>query len=124
MKQLIFSALFCLCLGSILHAQQNLPVKFKTTVYSFGKIKQGVPATTQFTFINTSSKPMVVEVATAECGCTSPEYPKKPVMKNEEGAITVTYNAAALGHFEKSVTVKFANIAEPIVLKIEGEVVK
>jgi hypothetical protein len=67
---------------------------------------------------------MVVEVATAECGCTSPEYPKKPVMKNEEGAITVTYNAAALGHFEKSVTVKFANIAEPIVLKIEGEVVK
>ncbi len=97
-------------------------VKFNTTKHNFGKIKKGTPVTTIFSFLNTGSKPLVVEIATAECGCTTPEYPKQPIAKGKEGKIKVTYNAALSGVFNKKVTVKFANIDEPTILSIEGEV--
>jgi hypothetical protein len=97
-------------------------LKFATTKHTFGKIKQNIPATFVFTFNNTGSKPLVVEVATAECGCTTPSYPKEPIAKGKQGSIKVTYNAAAPGLFSKKVTVKFANIDEPTILTIEGEV--
>jgi len=101
---------------------QESPVKFAETKHSFGKIKQGVPVTTEFTFTNTSGKPAIIEVATAECGCTTPDYPKTPILKDKASSIKVTYNAEAEGHFEKKVTVKFAKIAQPIILTIEGDV--
>lgn len=100
------------------------PADFKITKYSFGKIPQSKPVTTAFTFTNISDKPLVIEVATAECGCTTPDYPKTPILKGKTGIIKVTYNAANLGSFTKNVTVKFANIASPIILTIEGEVVQ
>ena len=38
--------------------------------------------------------------------------------------IRTTYNAANPGNFTKTVTVKIADVAEPIVLTIDGEVIK
>ncbi len=105
-------------------AKAQAPVTFKTITHSFGKIPQGKPVTTNFVFTNTSDKPLVIEVATAGCGCTTPEYPKTPILKGKSGTIKVTYNAASEGEFKKDVTVKFANIAEPVILTIDGEVVK
>ncbi len=96
--------------------------KFKTVTYSFGKIKQNVPATTNFTFTNVGAKPLIVEDAVAECGCTTPEYPKTPILNGKTATIKVTYNAATPGKFTKRVTVKFANIAQPVILTIDGEV--
>jgi hypothetical protein len=101
---------------------QDVPAKFTEMKHSFGKIKQGVPVTTEFKFTNTSGKPLIIEVATAECGCTTPEYPKTPVMAGKESTIRVTYNAANEGHFEKKVTVKFAKFAQPVILEIDGDV--
>jgi hypothetical protein len=101
---------------------QDAPVKFQELKHSFGKIKKGVPVTTEFKFTNTSSKPLIIEVATAECGCTTPEYPKTPVMAGKESSIKVTYNAESEGHFEKKVTVKFAKYPQPVILAIDGDV--
>ena len=122
MKKLLIAAL--LITSTIAFAADAPPVQFKNLKYSFGKIKQGTPVTTTFDFTNTSGKPVVIELATAECGCTTPDYPKTPILKGKSAAIKVTYNAANAGHFEKKVTVKLANIAEPIVLQIEGDVVE
>ena len=114
------------CLTALLfftaNAQVDSAVTFKTTNYSFGKIKQGKPVTTDFTFSNKSDKSLIIETATAECGCTTPDYPKTPILKGKDGVIKVTYNAENPGKFTKKVTVKFANIAEPVVLTIDGEV--
>lgn len=106
--------------SSTLFAQTDVP--FNKTEYNFGKIKQHVPATTVFTYTNNSSKPLVIEVATAECGCTTPEYSKEPITKGKTSTIKVTYNAENPGAFSKKVTVKFANIAIPTILTIKGEV--
>jgi hypothetical protein len=118
----IFLVAFLL-MSLVSFSQTASPVEFKTTKHSFGNIKQGVPVTTEFAFTNISAKPAIVEVATAECGCTSPEYPKEPIMKGKTSVIKVTFNAANPGHFEKNVTVKFANVSQPVTLKIDGDVV-
>ena len=114
--------LFTLCLMITLNAFSQNELKFNEPVHKFGKIKQNVPASYTFTFTNNGNKPAVIEFATAECGCTTPEYSKEPIAKGASSQIKVTYNAGALGVFKKKVTVKFANVAEPVVLTIEGEV--
>lgn len=118
MKQLLL-AVFLLA-GTVCFAQS--PVEFTTVKHDFGKIKKGVPATYVFHFKNIGTKPVVIEVATAECGCTTPEYPKSPIAKGKTGEIKVTYNAALSGAFTKRVNVKLAGVNEPIVLTIEGVV--
>lgn len=114
------------CLAALLFltasAQTDSVAKFKSTTHSFGKIKQHVPATTEFRFTNTGNKPLIIETAVAECGCTTPEYPKTPLTKDKSASIKVTYNAENPGKFTKRVTVKFANIKEPVILTIDGEV--
>lgn len=119
MKKLLF--LFAM-ISTVSVFAQKPDVTFNETKHSFGKIKQNVPATFVFKFTNNESKPAIVEVATAECGCTTPVYDVKPIAKGKTSEIKVTYNAANLGTFTKKVTVKFANKPEPVVLTIEGEV--
>lgn len=102
----------------------NNTVSFNKTKHSFGKIKQGVPKSFTFTLKNNGSKPLIIENATAQCGCTTPEYSKSPVLKGKSSPIKVTYNAANPGVFTKTVTVKFLGISNPTILTIEGEVLK
>ena len=101
---------------------QTPSLEFKDSKHSFGKIKQHTPVTFVFGFKNVAAKPMVIESATAECGCTTPVYPKGVIAKGASNSIKVTYNAEAMGAFTKRVTVKLANVAEPIILTIDGEV--
>ncbi len=97
-------------------------LSFKESKHSFGKIKQGTPVTYAFTFKNATAAPVVIESATAQCGCTTPKYPTAPVAKGGSDKIEVTYNAASVGSFTKQVTVRVAKNPEPIILTIEGEV--
>ncbi len=98
-------------------------VGFNKLKYSFGKIKQNVPVSYTFQLKNNGSKPLIIEQATAQCGCTTPEYSKKPILKNKTSPLKITFNAANPGPFTKTVTVKFLNIPEPSILTIEGEVI-
>jgi len=122
MKKLLAALAFVVAVP--VFAQTTAPAEFKETKHSFGKIPQNKPVTTEFSFTNTTDKPIVIESAVAGCGCTKPEYPETPITKGKKGIIKVTYNAANPGAFTKNVTVKFAGVAEPIVLTIEGEVLK
>lgn len=96
---------------------------FAEKTFNFGKIKQNVPATHVFNFKNNGSKPLIIEKAEAQCGCTKPEYPVEPIFKGKSAEIKVTYNAAALGAFTKKVTVTIANDPNPVELLIQGEVI-
>jgi len=97
-------------------------IKFKEQTHKFGKIKKGVPASYTFSYTNTSAKPVVIEFAQADCGCTEPVYSKAPLPKGQSATIKVTYNAAISGIFKKTVNVKFAHSTQPYILTVEGEV--
>lgn len=122
MKKIVFFICF-VCAGLVAMAQDEV-AKFKDTKHSFGNVKLNQPASAKFTFTNISNKPLIIETATASCGCTTPAYPKKPILPGKTAEIGATYNAANVGHFDKSVTVKFAGIDKPVVLIITGDVVK
>jgi hypothetical protein len=104
-------------------AQTKPDISFAGTTHSFGKIKQNKPVTYVFTFTNHMSKPAVIEFVNADCGCTTPEYSKDPILKGKSSTIKVTYNAATLGTFKKNVNIKFVHAQLPFVLTIDGEVV-
>ena len=101
---------------------QSTDVTFKETTHAFGKIKQHVPATYVFNFTNTSTKNIIVEFASAECGCTTPVWTQGAILKGKTGEVKVTYNAENAGTFSKKVTVKFVNNPTPVVLTISGDV--
>lgn len=97
-------------------------IKFKELTHDFGKIKQGTPVTFDFQFSNISSQPIVIEYASASCGCTTPTWPQAAVAKSKADKVTAGFNASAPGPFNKSITVKLAGIEIPQTLTITGEV--
>lgn len=83
-------------------------IAFRETTYNFGTVpeKKG-KVSHEFTFTNTGDKPLVIVDATAECGCTMPEYPQAPIPPGKTGVVKVTYNPLGRpGGFTKKVTVK------------------
>lgn len=122
MKKLFFFA-FALVAGLSVMAQQNPDQLIKIAEkHDFGKIKQGVPVTTVFEIKNISNQPVVIESATAGCGCTTPEVTKEPIAPGATAKLKVGYNAAAMGHFDKPVTIKLAGVNEAKQIMISGEV--
>ncbi len=126
MKRLMLMMLM-VCASVLTYAQTNVKadavVKFKELRHNFGKIKQGVPVTHDFEFTNVSGQPVIIETATASCGCTTPTWPQAPVMKEKAAIIKAGFNAAAPGPFEKTVYVKVKGIDAPLELRIAGEVI-
>lgn len=98
-------------------------IKFKELKYDFGKIKQGTPVTHDFAFTNISGAPVIIENATASCGCTTPKWPQAPVAKGAANTITAGFNAAAAGPFNKEVYVRVKGADVPVTITITGEVV-
>ncbi len=126
MKKL-FLALFIFGISSAVFAQSDAKkadevVKFKEMKHDFGKIKQGVPVTYDFVFTNVGETPVIIENASASCGCTTPTWPQQPIMKGKSDKIKAGFNAAAPGVFEKGIFVKVKGYDYPIEIKITGEV--
>lgn len=97
---------------------------WESAIHDFGKIKQGVPVTHEFTFTNTGKTPLVITNVQASCGCTTPAWSKDPIAPGAQGFIKATYNAASMGGFNKTVTV-MANVEGGFKqLSIKGEVVQ
>jgi len=99
-------------------------ITFDKTIHKFGTFSESSPKVScVFTYTNTGDKPLVINQATAACGCTVPEYTKAPVKPGEKGEIKVTYNGAGKfpGHFKKSITVRTNGKVEMTRLYIEGD---
>lgn len=102
-------------------------IKFAETVWDFGTIRNDRPAVHDFEFTNDGTGNIVIVECTAECGCTRPEWPEKPVAPGKKGKIKVSYNPVGRpGSFEKTVTVKYKASAkgrtQKVRLKIRGTV--
>jgi hypothetical protein len=97
-------------------------VKFKELTYDFGKIKQGSPVTHDFVFTNISNSPVIIESAVPSCGCTTPVKPEGAIPQGKDNKIQAGFNAANVGPFNKSITIKVAGVDLPLTLKITGEV--
>ena len=90
--------------------------------FDFGKIPQGTPVTHVFTIKNTSGAAYKLSNVQASCGCTTPVWDsEKSIAPNKSDIITVGYNAAAPGVFNKPVTITYGD-NQTKVIYIKGEV--
>jgi hypothetical protein len=85
----------------------SLPdIKFGEETHDFGRITQGEKVAYAFKFKNTGSANLIISSAHGSCGCTIPDYPKKPILPGEEGVINVVFaSEGKSGVVEKSVTI-------------------
>ena len=122
MKRFLFAAL--LLSSTSLFAQKKADdiAKLNVTTYDFGKVKQNVPPTATIVVTNIGTEPLIIEQATPSCGCTVSDYTKAPIAPGKTGTITATYNAAAVGPINKTLTVKFAGADDVKFVKLTGEV--
>jgi hypothetical protein len=116
----VLAVLFCLV--SVSYAQKGV-MKFKEETHNFGKIAKDVPVTHKFVFTNTGSEPIIISKVNASCGCTTPSFSKTPVLPGKTGHIEASFNAQAMGVFNKSITVISNGETPTLTLFIKGEVV-
>lgn len=88
------------------NANSDLPeIKFEEETYDFGRISQGEKVTHAFKFKNTGNANLIISSANGSCGCTVPEYPKKPILPGEEAVVNVVFSSEGKsGMVEKTVT--------------------
>jgi hypothetical protein len=122
MKKLLLVALLFSSANLFAQKKADDIAKFSTETYDFGKVKQNTPPTATITVTNIGTEPLIIEQASPSCGCTVSDYTKAPIAPGKTGTITATYNAAAVGPINKSLTVKFAGADDPKFIKLTGEV--
>jgi hypothetical protein len=107
----------------ILPAAGNLiKVTWEKETHDFGEIPQGKPVSAEFAFTNAGDAPLLIADVATTCGCTASDYSKEPIAPGKSSKIKVTYNAANMGVFTKSITVNFSNAEAKKVLMIKGTV--
>ena len=122
MKKLLLVTLLFSSVNLFAQKKADDIAKLNTDNYDFGKVKQNTPPTATITVTNIGSEPLIIEQATPSCGCTVSDYTKAPIAPGKTGTITATYNAAAVGPINKTLTVKFAGADDVKFVKLTGEV--
>lgn len=123
MKKVLLMSLMLMLPLMYASAQKEAEIKFEKTTYDFGTFSESTPVQKcTFTFTNVGEAPLIIHQAIASCGCTVPQYTKKPIAPGEKGTLSVTYNGKGRfpGHFKKSITIRTNGKPEMLRLYIEG----
>lgn len=108
------------------YAQYNVvkDVNFDHIVWDFGKINEddGVVSHT-FRFVYKGNDWFLIKKVSTSCGCTTFEYPDKPLFNEQEGNIKVSFDPNGRpGVFKKKISIYGFNDEEIIYLYITGTV--
>ena len=98
-------------------------VRLDRTIHDFGDIMvSDGPVTAIFKAENVSSAPMVIYNVVSSCGCTDVEWTRQPLKPGETGSIKATYKNDEGGYpFDKTLTVYFSGVKQPVILHLRGE---
>jgi hypothetical protein len=143
MKRLIgilFLAGFISCLNSGDHPEKppqvNRPamdkegveapiLEFDETEHHFGRVYEGEQVGWFFRFRNKGKKDLLILNAFSSCGCTVPDYNKKPVRPGEEGMIKVVFDSnGRSGTQTKTVTIESNARNKIVTLNVTAEIIK
>lgn len=130
MKRILFAIITMMLTLGVAFAQgvekkEYAQGTFPKRVHDFGIIKEEKgPVKTTFEIVNTGNKPLVIVDVTVSCGCTTPEYTKKPIAPGKSGKVKVMFNPIGRpGAFKKDLRVHTNGREKRTTLFIEGTVV-
>jgi hypothetical protein len=105
--------------------QGNTSIEFLETEFDFGTINEGEMVTHSFKFKNTGKLPLIISDSRADCGCTVPNKPEKPILPGEENQIEVKFNSSGKGGQTVNKTVTVIANTEPSdsKLHLKGKVI-
>lgn len=129
MKKILTVLCLVFATATFTMAQVEIPengpqITFEKTTHDFGKIPFNGDGTYEFRFQNTGNEPLILSQPKSSCGCTVPEWPKKPIHPGESDVIRITYKYTDRpGNFNKYVTI-FSNTKDnkDVKLYIKGTV--
>ena len=92
------------------------------TQHDFGNILRGSEAKHIFTFKNLSDKTLVIDNVRTDCSCTASDWDAAPILSNEIGNVTVSFDTHQTGVFRKKITVWIRGQRQAEKLIIVGKV--
>lgn len=104
-------------------AERESPFVFQETTIDFGSIKEADgPVSGIFYFRNRSDKAVQIDFVATSCGCTTADYPVRPVEPGQICEIAVSFNPANMsGKVYRDVTVVTKNSEDRLVIKADVE---
>jgi hypothetical protein len=97
--------------------------QFASESYDFGAVTEGEMVDYTFTFTNVGEAPLIIQSATASCGCTVPSYSREPVPVGGTGEIAVQFNSKnKKGNQAPTVTVTANTYPKVTKLRLKGTV--
>lgn len=132
MKRLLLVLFILPVLNFQAFGQIDLKIKGKPefdaqeTIYDFGEVTEGTKVTHDFIFTNTGEAPLIITNVETPCDCTSPYWPKNPVMPGKSDTIKVEFDSKGkAGVFHKIIKVHTnLPVASKQQLEIKGVVEK
>jgi hypothetical protein len=125
MKMISMALWFAVSSACLIGQQTGPYLAFDKVSHDFGEIKEadGI-VRVMFPFTNTGNAPVIINNVLKKCGCTSPIYPKKPLLPGEKAAIEVGYDPKGRpGPFRTSVNVVSNARNNSVVLELKGIVI-
>lgn len=101
---------------------KNGAIAFKRTEHNFKEIDYKSDTKCTFLFTNSGETPLLIHNVKTSCGCTVPEWPKKPIKPGKSGEIHIEYDTSHPGKFHKTITVFYNGKESPKELVIKGMV--
>lgn len=142
MKKIFIFALLLICIACGGHQNQNqnqndakfpeqevvdstncTEIEFENKVFDFGTILEGEQVSYTFKFKNVGNNPLLIKEVNTSCGCTVPEYDKKPIEPNGTGTINIKFDSnGKKGTQYKTIRVITNTIEENLELVVTGTV--
>ncbi len=96
---------------------------FSSETFDFGAISEGEVVEHTFSFTNTGEAPLIIQSASASCGCTVPSYSKDPVPAGGKGEIAVRFNSKGKkGNQAPTITITANTYPKVLKLRLKGTV--
>jgi len=76
--------------------QEGIPmpvVEFERDTFNFGTVIEGEKVAYSYRFKNVGNADLIINDAKGSCGCTVPEFPKKPIKPGESNSINVVFDS-------------------------------
>lgn len=101
-------------------------IHFENDVFTFEPILEGESIAIGFAFRNMGEEPLVIHDAATSCGCTTADYPNRPLRPGEVGTIKTTFHSKGHGGDNDIVLlVKSNDPGVPVkTLHIKGKVIR